>query len=207
MKVLALSDKQVQFIYSTKLAETFSDVDLILGCGDLPARYLEYVLTVLNVPCVYVHGNHDPDNQRVPGAVSAEGRIVEINGLSIFGLGGSPRYKAEGRHQYTESQMKRRIWPHLPKFWWRSFKDQRAFDILLTHAPARGIHDDTDPAHLGFEVFLDLMALASPRLMVHGHTHVIPNLVDTETKYRQTFIVNAYPYKLIELPAKGAPSV
>ena len=207
MKVLALSDEKVSFIYSNTIADTYSDVDLILGCGDLPARYLEFVLTVLNVPCVYVPGNHDPDNLRVPGAINADGKIVEVKGLKIFGLGGSPRYKAKGRHQYSESQMKRRVWAHFPLIWWRSLWKQPAFDILLTHAPARGIHDDTDPVHTGFEVFLSLMEWARPKLMVHGHTHVIPNLVDTETIFRETFIVNAYPYKLIELPGEGWPSV
>ncbi|HVH54112.1 MAG TPA: metallophosphoesterase, partial [Actinomycetota bacterium] len=34
--------------------------DLVLSAGDLPFDYLEYLVTVLNVPLLYVPGNHDP---------------------------------------------------------------------------------------------------------------------------------------------------
>ena len=105
MKILALSDSVVDQIYSAWVLERFSDVDLIVGCGDLPADYLEYVVTQLNVPLVYVPGNHDPDDYRVPGGISIDGRVEVINGVRIAGLGGSQRYKSRGRHQYTEQQM------------------------------------------------------------------------------------------------------
>jgi Icc-related predicted phosphoesterase len=207
MKILALSDDIVPFIHSSNVGETFPEVDLILGCGDLPARYLEFVLTVLNVPCVYVPGNHDRDNLRVPGAVNADGRLVRAAGLRIMGFGGSPRYKPDGRHQYSESQMKWRIRRRYPQILWPAWRGRRAFDILLTHAPPRNIHDAEDPAHLGFHAFLDLMDLARPKLMVHGHTHVIPNLATTETRFHDTLVVNAYPHKLISLPGSGAAHV
>jgi uncharacterized protein len=38
----------------------FNEIELILGCGDLPYPYLENLLTFLNVPLMYVPGNHDP---------------------------------------------------------------------------------------------------------------------------------------------------
>ena len=41
----------------------FSEIELILGCGDLPYPYLENLLTFLNVPLFYVPGNHDPNLQ------------------------------------------------------------------------------------------------------------------------------------------------
>ena len=207
MKILALSDEIVPFIHSSRVAETFPDVDLILGCGDLPARYLEYVLTVLNVPCVFVPGNHDKDEIRVPGAVDADGQIVQAEGLRILGLGGSPRYKPRGRHQYTEGQMKRRAWRFYPRLLLQRLFRDHPIDILLSHAPPRGIHDATDPAHVGFKAFLDLMQVARPRLMVHGHTHVVPNLVETETRFGDTLVVNVYPHKVIQLPEEGMPRV
>ncbi len=40
LKVLSLSDKQVDSIYSSQVKNRFGDVDLILGCGDLAYYYL-----------------------------------------------------------------------------------------------------------------------------------------------------------------------
>lgn len=199
MKILALSDKVVPFIYSKNVSETYQDVDLVLGCGDLPAKYLEFVLTVLNVPLVYVPGNHDKDDLRVPGGIPADGRMVKVLGLRILGLGGSPRYKRRGRHQYTESEMRTRLLAFAPGIFWERLRGRRGFDILLTHAPPRGIHDASDPAHVGFKAFLKLMRWARPRLMVHGHTHAVRNLEPTETEYGDTLVVNVYPYRRLEL--------
>lgn len=199
MKILALSDKIVPFIHSEEVKQAFEDVDLVLGCGDLPARYLEFVLTVLNVPLVYVPGNHDKDDLSVPGGVPADGRMVNVLGLRILGLGGSPRYKRRGRHQYTESEMRMRLIALAPGLIWERLRGRRGFDILLTHAPPRGIHDADDPAHVGFEVFLSLMRWARPRLMVHGHTHVVRNLEPTKTQFEDTLVVNVYPHRTLEL--------
>jgi predicted phosphodiesterase len=59
MKVLSLSDKVVSFIYSPKVRNRFANSDLIIGCGDLPYCYLEYVLNALDLPLYFVRGNHD----------------------------------------------------------------------------------------------------------------------------------------------------
>ncbi len=105
MKILALSDEIVPFIYSPAVRERFGDVGLIVGCGDLPVAYLEYVVTQLNVPLVYVPGNHDPDEYTVHGGQSIDGRWTKIDGVAVGGLGGSQRYKPVGRHQYTDQEM------------------------------------------------------------------------------------------------------
>ncbi len=36
MKVLAVSDVEVDMIYSPLITQRFKDVDLVIGCGDLP---------------------------------------------------------------------------------------------------------------------------------------------------------------------------
>lgn len=202
-----MSDKTVSLVNSPRVRHTFGGVDLVLGCGDLPSNYLENVVSFLNVPMVYVPGNHDSNSIRVAGARSADGRIVEVDGMRILGMGGSRRYKDVGRHQYTEAQMRRRILRTAP--WWLlgGLLGERGVDILLTHAPPFGIHDSADLAHVGFRAFLTLMRLAKPRLMVHGHVHAIPNLEVTESIYQETMIVNVYPYRVIELTDSGVQVV
>ena len=86
--------------------------DLILACGDLPFDYLDTLMNALDVPLVFVPGNHDPDLSgyrparsglvlraglpaRAPwpdGSVNADGRIVDAAGLRVAGLGGCRRY-------------------------------------------------------------------------------------------------------------------
>ena len=58
MRILSVSDVEIGFIYSPMILERFQATDLIISCGDLPYYYLEYILTMLNVPLYYVRGNH-----------------------------------------------------------------------------------------------------------------------------------------------------
>ena len=183
-------------MYSGTVRQRFGDVRLIIGCGDLPADYLEYVVTQLNVPLVYVPGNHDSDNYGIPGGRSVDGRRVREAGLSIAGLGGSIRYKPEGKHQYTEAEMGYRVARLLLKVRSRG----RSVDILMTHAPHKGVQDGPDLVHTGFACFHALLKIGRPKVMLHGHTHSFHNLQAAETVLYGVRIVNVYPYRVLELP-------
>ena len=60
MKILAVSDQVVERLYSLVPQGHFTGVEMILGCGDLPYSYLEFIVSMLNVQMLYVPGNHDP---------------------------------------------------------------------------------------------------------------------------------------------------
>ncbi len=60
MRVLALSDQVLEHFYSPAVKERFAEAELVVGCGDLPSYYLEYIVSMLNVPILQVPGNHDP---------------------------------------------------------------------------------------------------------------------------------------------------
>lgn len=195
MKILALSDEIVPFIYSPVVRERFGDVGLIIGCGDLPADYLEYVVTQLNVPLVYVPGNHDPDEYVVHGGQSVDGRWTKMDGVSIAGLGGSQRYKPVGAHQYTEDEMFARA----ARLVLTSRMAGRRIDVFVSHASPLGVHDGPDHVHAGFKAFHTFLRAGKPRLMLHGHTHVQRNLETTVTKLYSTQVINVFPYRLVEL--------
>ena len=72
-------------------------------------------------------------------------------------------------------------------------------DILITHAPPRGIHDAEDLPHQGFESYLSLLRGFRPTLMIHGHQHVYNRNEVTETDYEATRIINTYGYRVLEL--------
>jgi Icc-related predicted phosphoesterase len=195
MKVLALSDEVVPFIYSPGVRERFADVRLIVGCGDLPSEYLEYVVTQLNVPLAYVPGNHDVDDFVVQGGQSVDGRWVKLNGIAVAGLGGSQRYKPIGRHQYTDQEMLARA----ARLLLTSRIGGRRVDLFISHAPPFGVHDGPDAVHAGFQAFNTFLRAGRPRLMLHGHTHVQRNLVATVTRLHHTQVINVFPYRVIDL--------
>jgi Icc-related predicted phosphoesterase len=190
----------VGFIYSPGIRELFGEVGLIVGCGDLSARYLEYVVTQLNVPLVYVPGNHDLDDLHVPGGRNIDGGVVRIQGLTIGGLGGSRRYKKEGEHQYTESEMQWRVVQLAPRLLLRRVFRGRGLDLFVTHAPPLGVHDGPDHAHVGFATFRSFLGAFRPGLMLHGHSHAQRNLEATDSRLQATRIVNVYPYRLLDWP-------
>lgn len=206
MKILALSDQVVEQLYCPSVKERFDDVDLVVGCGDLPSYYLEFIVSMLNVPLIHVPGNHDPaapalDSDLSPHgcANNIDGLVIEERGLLIAGLGGSIRYRPDGVNQYTQGEMARRILTMTPRLWWNRLRYGRFLDILVTHAPPRGIHDAEDPAHVGFASFNRFIARFRPRYLLHGHSHVYRRDAATSTQTAQTTVINVYPYRVIEI--------
>jgi hypothetical protein len=200
LKILALSDEIVRFIYDSQIKDHFPDVDMVVSCGDLPANYLEFVVTALNVPLLYVPGNHDADELYVPGARALDGKWRTVLDLRCLGLGGSQRYKPLGRHQYTQRGMAWRMLPAYPRALIGRILHGSGLDLLITHSPPLGIHDGQDLAHVGFGVFRHFMRWARPRYLLHGHQHVHRNLEATETKYHGTMVLNVYPYRVVDIP-------
>jgi Icc-related predicted phosphoesterase len=96
-------------------------------------------------------------------------------------------------------QMHLRSIPLLPRMVWRRLRTGRGADILVTHAPPRGIHDGPDLAHTGFDAFQRLIRLVRPRLMVHGHVHLWTGMEPRDTQLDGTRILNVFPLQLIEL--------
>lgn len=210
MKILAISDVVEERLYNPGTASSFADVDLVLSCGDLPWYYLEYLVTTLNKPLYYVFGNHEPaygENgeklKDVPGCINLDGRVVHAQGLLIAGLEGSIRYRPHGEHQYTEWEMWGKIVRLLPKLIWNRITRGRYLDILVTHAPPAGIHDAKDRCHQGFRPYLWLMERFSPRYLIHGHTHMYMPNQERQTRYKDTEVINAYGYVILDVePAK-----
>lgn len=59
MKILCVSDYVDPLIYNQNVKEVFSDIDLILCAGDLPMDYVDFIVTVFNLPTYFVFGNHN----------------------------------------------------------------------------------------------------------------------------------------------------
>ncbi|MEW5829648.1 MAG: metallophosphoesterase [Chloroflexota bacterium] len=206
MKILAVSDQVIDSLYNPAIRDNFHDIDLLIGCGDLPYNYLEFFVSILNAPLLYVPGNHDPKYNPDNPATIAEGctnidlKLVRVKGLTLAGAGGSIRYQPEGVNQYSQAGMSLRLASLAPRLAWNKLVKRKPLDVLVTHSPPFGIHDEDDPAHTGFKSLRTLIKIFRPRLLLHGHTMFYrQNLVSPETDWGGTRIVNVYPFRRIEI--------
>jgi uncharacterized protein len=215
-RILAVADEVDESLGGEALGQLRPD--LVLSAGDLPFDYLEYLVTVLNVPLLYVPGNHDPSlrspreelawppsielkDARDPvgplGGTNVDGRIEDVAGIRVAGLGGSVRYR-EGPNQYTQKEMRRRARRLRRRAAGRGLRGRRGVDVLLTHAPPLGVGDEDDPAHQGFGALLQLVQRLSPKLLIHGHIHPYGQ-AKPDRQLGTTTVVNAVPFRLLEV--------
>ncbi len=207
VRILAISDHVENLVYSQNIRERFSDVDLVLSCGDLPPNYLEYIVSSLNVPVIGVRGNHDhgrafdavPRGTLGPGTIDLHGQTVESHGLLIAGLEGSLDYN-RGPHQYSEGAMRLQIARLLPQLLLNKLRHGRYLDILVTHAPPRGIHDQPDRCHQGFAALREFIERFRPRYHLHGHIHLYDRQTVTRTQFADTTVLNAYGHREMRVP-------
>jgi uncharacterized protein len=209
MKILAVSDVELDIIYSPMITQRFTDVDLVIGCGDLPYYYLEYMISMLNKPLYYVKGNHAPRKveegiggpRTSPwGGIDLHRRVVrdDNTGLIMAGIEGSLSYN-QGPYQYSQFEMWWMILRMVPRLLFNRIFYGRYLDILVTHAPPWKIHDKDDLPHRGIKAFRWFIETFKPAYHLHGHIHIYQQYDPTETLHCQTQVVNAYGYKKITL--------
>lgn len=211
VRVLAISDEVDNLIYSDRIRARFSEIDLVLSCGDLPYSYLDFIASMLDVPLHAVRGNHDAGPQfreAAPGdyawdTMDLHGRAVRSAGLLLAGVGGSQRYNT-GPMQYTEAEMAVRLLLLAPRLVHNRLRHGRFLDIFVTHAPPRDIHDQPDRCHRGFAIFRPFLRLFRPRYHLHGHIHVYnQQQTVTRTRFHDTTVINAYAYRELRVPLQA----
>lgn len=202
MKILALADEECPSLWDYYTPGKLKDYDLIISCGDLKASYLSFLVTMARCPLLYVHGNHDESYERKPpeGCECIDDRLVTYNGVRILGLGGCVWYHP-GSHQYTEKEMRKRISKLRYQIW-----KAGGVDIVVTHAPPKGLGDLEDQAHQGFESFLEFLDKYQPAYLLHGHVHLRYGVdLIRERTYGNTQVINACERYVLDLPDKPVP--
>lgn len=210
IRTLAVSDEVDQRIYSTTIRERMGDVQMIIGCGDLPASYLEFLTDALHRPVYYVLGNHAEELTRVgvrgeprhpEGATDVGFKVVRdpLNGLIIAGFPGSPRYSDADPVQFTEMEMILRMIRMAPRLIWNRIRHGRAVDLLVTHTPPRDVGDREDVAHRGFKALRAFIKYARPAYLLHGHIHLYDRNEEHRLRFLDTEVINVYPYRRLDL--------
>ena len=130
LNLLAVSDQVDPRIHSGSLRQRMPEVDLVLGCGDVPARYLEFLADALDHPVYFVLGNHHEELTRKGmsghryepmGCIDVGGKVKRarlITGLILAGFPGSPRYSRETDQQYSDNEIR-----------WMMVQDDAAADL------------------------------------------------------------------------------
>lgn len=202
MKVLVVADVEDKMLYDFFRKDRVEGVELIVSCGDLKASYLDFLMTMVNVPMIYIRGNHDDSFASNPplGAECIEDRVFKYKGVRFVGLGGCVGSKPGALNMYTEGAMKRRIIKLLPRL-----AITRGFDVLVTHAPAKGYGDmEGSHTHMGFECFNKFMNKYHPKYMFHGHVHNNYGNVKMVNEHPSgTQIINACGYRIVDIPVPG----
>ncbi len=210
IKILSISDQIDPLIYSNNLKERYGDVEFVISCGDLSYMYLEYIITILNCPLYFVHGNHDPEqelNMGEPraypfGAQNLHRRILRNQGILMAGVEGCIRYNSRTPYQYTQGMMWNHVLKLVPGLLINKLIHGRYLDIFVTHAPPTGVHEGSDWAHQGIKAFRWLVNTFQPAYHFHGHIHYYRPDEVKESWVGKTNIINTYRSQVTEIHQK-----
>lgn len=216
LRLLAVTDEVDQRIYSASIRERMGDTDLIVGCGDLPSSYLEFLTDALRRPVYYVLGNHaeeltsvgeQGEPRHAEGCTNVGFKVVRdpSRDLLIAGLPGSPRYSDRDPVQFTEFEMILKMIRMAPRLLWNRFRYGRALDLLITHSPPRDVGDREDPAHRGFVSMRKFVEWTRPAYLLHGHIHLYDRNLPWQHQLHETEVLNVFPYRQLDLEFEQLP--
>jgi hypothetical protein len=203
IRLLAVSDDPDPSLDAASTRAALEPIDAIIGCGDLQPEYLAFLADAFRVPLHYVRGNHDAgdawnDTQpRLLPAPMPDAQVTRESGLPILSFSGSPRYNDRGV-QVSGPRMRLRAIAG----WWRARREGPV--LVVTHAPPRGVNDDTDLAHRGFPAFRWLARALRPPLWLHGHTALVRRGLDDRcATFQDTLFYNCTGATVVELLPPG----
>ena len=186
MKALVIADRNPQI----NIAEIVTDqhIEIIITLGDLERSDILQLAEIRHIPKIGVYGNHDSGNYMPElGIANMHRAIADIDGLRFGGFEGCVRYKENpDAIMYTQDEA-RLLFSNFPPV-----------DVMITHCPPRGVNDEEEIAHQGFDALRDYVLTHRPRLLLHGHTY--PTEETMVRTLGDTTITYVHRYAVVELP-------
>jgi uncharacterized protein len=184
VRLLVLSDEESWLPVAALMHSHRPDV--VLTLGDLEPDVLDPLGRFPGVPTFGVYGNHDDGRYLdATNTTNLHLRSASIDGITFAGFEGCVRYTPEARLQYSQreaSKLARKVPPA---------------DVLISHAPPRGIHEEPDDrAHEGFDALRDYVERVAPRLHLHGHTPAPPR---RPRRLGSTLVVHVVGHAVIDI--------
>lgn len=185
MRLLAVADQEPHLPLGRLVLHHQPDAVVLLG--DLEPGWLDQLGRFGDLPVMGVYGNHD-DGHYLEARNTTDLHLTsaEVDPLRFTGFQGCVRYKRGAPLQYTQAEATR-LARRLPPA-----------DVLISHAPPRGIHEEPDDrAHEGFDGLREYVETHRPRLVVHGHTPAPPR---GPSRLGDTTVVHVVGARLVTVP-------
>jgi hypothetical protein len=203
-RILAVADEVDRTLDSPATRKGLGNVDLVIGCGDLPVEYLRFVTDAMQAPLAYVRGNHDVGGDwetrdaiglHLPEPLM-DGSPWTDGQITVVGFNGIPKYGGRGLQVGSPTR-----WAQVLRAWMRlRWRRPGAPVLVISHVAPRGINDGPDRFHRGSRALRWLAGQLRPPLWLHGHTTVVTRrLEDRAITHEQTLFYNAVGAVLVEL--------
>jgi len=167
MRILVISDFNDPVLYEETNRNKIGNIDLVISCGDLSREHLSYVSTMYKAPLFFVRGNHDLLLlTEGPVGENLHDQLIKYRGIRMLGFEGVPNYNNQGV-QFSNIDINILFF----KFFIKTLFLERP-DIIVTHAPPKGIHDGPDNAHRGVPEYAKMITQFKPKYFLHGHNHL-----------------------------------
>ncbi|HUB94070.1 MAG TPA: metallophosphoesterase [Verrucomicrobiae bacterium] len=185
MNVLTIADRRpkldiVKFVQA-------NNIQLIITLGDLTREDILQLEQITEIPKIGIYGNHDSGNyMQELGIWDMHLKTWAYQGLKFGGFQGCVRYKDNpDAIMYTQAEAQQML-AGFPKV-----------DVFISHCPPRGINDEEEVTHQGFDAFRTYLDTEQPKVWLHGHTYPTEEVVIQH--HGPTRIEYVYEYKLLTL--------
>jgi Icc-related predicted phosphoesterase len=183
MNILAIADRRPKI----NIIDTVRDnkVELIVTLGDLTREDILQLQEITDIPKIGVYGNHDSGTYMPElGIWDMHLKIWDYQGFRFGGFQGCVRFKENPDAIMCTQEEANQLMASFPKV-----------DVFLCHCPPRGINDEEEVAHQGFDALRTYIELQQPKLLMHGHTY--PTEETVVKQQGSTRIEYVYEHKLI----------
>ncbi len=185
MNVLAIADRNPRIDILDVIKQ--SRIELVITLGDLTREDVLPLEQVTEIPKIGIYGNHDSGTYMPElGIWDMHLKTWDYQGLKFGGFQGCVRYKDNPEAiMYTQEQAIQMMLG-FPKV-----------DVFISHCPPRGINDEEEIAHQGFDALRSYLDTQKPKVWLHGHTY--PTEETIIKQHESTKIEYVFGYKIIAL--------
>jgi Icc-related predicted phosphoesterase len=185
MNVLAIADRRPKIDIAQTVQQ--NQIELIVTLGDLTREDIFQLGAITHIPKIGVYGNHDSGGYMPEfGIWDMHRKIWEFQGLKFGGFQGCVRYKDNpDAIMYTQQEAVQLMADYPP------------VDVFISHCPPRGINDEDELAHQGYDGLRMYLDRFQPKAWLHGHTY--PTEETVIRQYGSTRIEYVSEYKILTL--------
>jgi uncharacterized protein len=185
VNVLAIADRRPKIDIQEVVRQ--NNVELIITLGDLTREDLLQLEQITTIPKIGVYGNHDSGTYMPDlGIWDMHLKVWDYNGLRFGGFQGCVRYKENPDAIMCTQEEASQLMVNFPKV-----------DVFLCHCPPRGVNDEEEVAHQGFNALRDYIDREQPKVLLHGHTY--PTEDNVVKQHGSTRIEYVFEYKFLAL--------